>query len=160
MIIFGNMNPLTKKGILPLFFLIMAIAVIIIILKLQSKQSDQVEKRRIDVIGSIKFKGKVINSNVYDFAGKKYYMICVQLDTCNVKSFYVLNNLCALKIKNNIATLSGSVYNPDLGFPEYVEINMNNDGKTKFHFKDGSFDEFKWLLHTNGLTEKEMSFCN
>lgn len=154
------MNVQTKQVAFLSLFLIVIITVFIIIFILQTKQSDKNEKKRVDIIGNIQFKGKVINSKVYEFAGKNYYMICVQIDTCNVKTFYVLNDLCALKIKDNIATLSGSKYSPDFGFPDYVEINMNKDGKTKFHFKNGTVDEFEWLLHTNGLTEKDLNFCN
>lgn len=154
------MNSKIKGISLLLLFFIIVITAFIVIFKLGNRQSERDEKRRLAIIGNVQFKGKVINSKVYDYAGKSYYMICVQLDTCNVKSFYVLNDLCALKIKNNIATLSGSVYNPDLGFPVYAEINIANKGKTKLHFKNGTIDEAEWLLHTNGLTEKELNFCN
>jgi hypothetical protein len=84
----------------------------------------------------------------------------VRLDYCNVKNFFVLNDLCALSIKNNIATMSGSVYDPNDGFPVYVEVNLNRTGETKFVFKDGSTDEFSWLLHVNGLIKADLMTCD
>jgi len=154
------MNPKTKGVIVLLSFFVIMIAVFTIATISDNKHSDNEEKERFALVGKIHFKGKVIDSKVYPFAGKDYYMVCVQLDTCNVKNFYVLNDLCALKIKNNIAAFSGSVYNPNLGFPTYIEINMKNDGKTKVQFKDGTVYEYKWLLHTNGLTPEQMNICN
>jgi len=154
------MNPKTKGVIFLALFLSITITIFIIIFNLDTKHSDQDEKRRLAMVGNIQFKGKVINSKVYDFAGKSYYMICVQLDTCNVKSCYVLNDLCALKIKNNIATMPGSVYDSYLGIPKYIEINMSNKGKMKLYFNSGTVDEPEWLFHANGLTEKDLNSCN
>jgi len=132
------MNRQTKQVAFLLLFLIVMITVFIIIFNLQTKQSDKDEKKRVDIIGNIQFKGKVINSKVYEFAGKNYYMICVQIDTCNVKTFYVLNDLCALKIKNNIATIilnrpdKGNSITNEMGLEIIKTLDKINDDNSIF----------------------------
>jgi len=110
------------------------------------------------MIGNVQFKGKVIDSQVYNFSGKPYVVICVRLDYSTVKKIYILNDLCALKIKDNVATMSGAAYSKN-GCPTYVEVNLNHTGRTKFYWKDGKNEEFEWLLNTNGLMEKDLNRC-
>jgi len=87
-------------------------------------------------------------------------MLCAHLEYATVQNFYVLNDLCAIKIKNNIATMSGTVYDPNVGFPTYVEVNLNRTGITKFYFKDGTTDQFESLLRANGLSDGDLDICD
>src|ERR1700733_12694596 len=116
----------TKRALLIVaIFLVVMITFFIIMMRNWMNQSSQDEKSRLSVTGNIQFKGKVINSKVYDFGGRNYYLICVQLDTSNVKSFYVFNDQAFLKIKNNIATMAAGFLDTYYGAATYVEVNMN-----------------------------------
>ena len=129
----------------------------------QSKTQDEEDKkqlRRIALIGNIQFKGKVINSKVYDYGGKSYYLICVKLDYTTANNFYLYNDLCGIKIKNGIATMSAGVLNSFDGVTNYVEVNMNNNRKVVVHYKNGDKDEFMFTLDPRGISEKDMNSCN
>ncbi|QEC79299.1 hypothetical protein [Mucilaginibacter ginsenosidivorax] len=154
------MNTKTKGIFFILFFLIAIIVIFIIVFNLQSNRSDQVDKDRLALTGNVQFKGKVIKSKIYEYAGKNYYMICIQLDTCNVKKFYVFNERSALKIKNNIATISAGVFVPYYGVVNYVEVNIKNNKKIKFFYKTGDIHEYELNLANNGLSENDMNLCD
>jgi len=112
------------------------------------------------MVDSISFKGRVINSKTYQFGGKNYYVICVRLDYTNVKNCYILNDLCAIKIKNNIATMAAGFLTSANGVVDYVEVNMNHNKREKFTFKNGFIDEFGFGLSNLGLTQQDMDYCN
>jgi len=154
------MNPKTKGYIFIPGFIICMIIFFVICSKISSSHEDSEDKQRKSIIGNVQFKGKVISSKIYSYAGKPYYMLCAHLEYATVQNFYVLNDLCAIKIKNNIATMSGTVYDPNVGFPTYVEVNLNRTGITKFYFKDGTTDQFESLLRANGLSDGDLDICD
>lgn len=144
--------------ILGIVFLLAVIMVVILNID-DSNKADKQERRR-QIIGDVRFKGKVISAKNYDFGGRNYYMLCIKLDFSTKNNFYVFNDLCALKIKNGVATCSGNFYNPDVGYPTYVEVNMNEDGRSKFYFNHGLVHEIDWLVPLNDMPQEDMNFCN
>jgi hypothetical protein len=118
------------------------------------------QKIRLAQIGKLQFKGKVINSKVYKYGGKNYYLVCVKLDSANVQAFYIYNDLDCLRIKNGIATLPAGYLNHTLGIVDSVAVNINNSGKIVFHYKDNARDVFPLGFNPMGLSESDMNTCN
>lgn len=141
-------------------FIIIIIIITVIQTHLDDGKAEKEHKERLVMVGHIEFKGKVINSKVYQFGGKNYYMICVKLDYSSVKEYYVLNNLCAIKIKNNIATIAAGFLSSDNGIVDYVEENIGHNGLEKFTYKNGVVYEGGYGLANMGLSEIDMNFCN
>ena len=83
--------------------------------------------------------------------------MCIQLDYSNVKEFYILNDYCFLKIKNNVATMTGGVLN---AMPKYVEVNIGHSGIQKYIYADGTADDFGLSLANYELTKDDMNVCN
>jgi hypothetical protein len=138
-------------------FLVLILIVFIVTQIIANKQDEIANKKFNEYVGKVQFKGKVINTKIFKYGGKDYFMMCVQLDYSNFKEFYVLNDYCFLKIKNNIATFSGGVLNE---VPKYVEININNSRIERFHYSDGSTDDYGLSLANYGLTKDDMNVCN
>ena len=153
-----------KVKIRPIIFLIvffcLYIIYVIITSEQQSAQQDERYHKQLVLIGKIRFKGEIIGKKIYRYAGKNYYLICIKLDYSNTEQIYIYNNLCGLKIKNGIATISAGFYDPALGEPKYVEVNMNSDNKLKTTYKDGSSTVNICTLDPYGAPEKYMNICN
>jgi hypothetical protein len=118
------------------------------------------QKTRLSQIGRLHFKGKVISSKVYRYVGKNYYMVCVKLDSANVKDFYIYNDLDCIKIKNGIATFAAGYLNHTLGIVDSVNVNINNSGKIIFHYKGNARDELPLGFDPMGLKERDMNVCD
>jgi hypothetical protein len=118
------------------------------------------QKIRMEQIGKLQFKGKVINSKVYKYYGKNCYIVCVKLDSTSVKNFYIFNTLDCIKIKNGIATFAAGYLNHTLGVVDSVAVNINNSGKVIFHYKDDARDELPLAFSPMGLKESDMNACN
>jgi hypothetical protein len=124
-----------------------------------NKKNRAEDRDRKSFVENIQFKGKVIKSTVIDRYGKQYVLLCIKLDYTNTDSIYIFNNLCALKIKDGIATMPGGLYDKDL-IASYVEINMNNSSKNKIYYKNGQVGEYEIGLGSGGLIENDMKDCN
>ncbi|TWI96840.1 hypothetical protein JN11_03953 [Mucilaginibacter frigoritolerans] len=153
-----------KQSVKILIFIIVVIicfiAFVWIIESNSSRQEDKDQQTRLASIGNIQFKGKIINSKVYENGGRTYFMICIKLDYTNTENFYIYNNLCCLKIKNGIATMAAGFFDSDIGVPNYVEANMNRDGKIIYNYKKGDPYEGIFTLEPMGLPESYMNMCN
>ena len=134
----------------------------IVLLSRSNNEAEKARKQKVREvqIGKLQFKGRVISSRIYKYAGKNYYMICVKLDSSNVKSFTIYNELNCLKIHNNIATMPAGVLNNTLGVVDYVEMNINNSKQIVYHYKDRARQEFPLELDPRGVQESDMDFCN
>ena len=141
-----------------LFIFFFILIVIVSMIKMNINSNMVFQKVQAGSLGKIMFKGKVINTSIIKRYGKEYYMICIKLDYTNTNDFYIFNENSGLKIKNGIATMSGGVYIENEKI-DYVEINMNNEKKEKFYFKDGSVDVIELLFHKGGLIESDMDLC-
>lgn len=119
---------------------VVALTIFIVSVVWQKKQDLENEKKALSIIGGVQFSGRVIHHKVYDFGGRNYYMVCVKLDYANVKSFYVFNDLCFLKIKDSIATMATGFYNPYLGAATYIQVNIGNDRREKYYYANGQVD--------------------
>jgi len=86
-------------------------------------------------------------------------VVCIKLDYSNVGNFYLLKNSHGLIIKNGIATMSGGIFIEDK-VVDYVEVNINNNNKEKFFYKDGETEEFELSLGAGGIKESDMRVCN
>lgn len=148
-----------KKETKVLLFLLTIIAVFItvtIITQHYFKGINGVEKRKTEKF-KIQFKGKIIKSK----ETQRLYMICVKLDYSNVDSFYSLDESLGLKIKNGIAVMTASSTLVEEDRVDYVEVNMNNDGKEKFYSKGKLVETYDTLfLGGGGLTEDDMNVCD
>ncbi len=143
-----------------LFFAGIAISLAVLLLIVFENQKDvQENELRKSLVANIWFKGKVINSNIIDRYGKKYLVLCVALDYTNTDSIYIFNDVCALKIKNGMATMPGGLFKQNL-IAAYVEINMNNSLKNKIYFQNGEVQEYGLGLGSGGLLEKDINSCN
>lgn len=136
--------------------IILAIFLLIVI---ENKKNVQENDLRKSLVANIQFKGKVINTEIIDRYGKKYLILCIALDYSNTNNIYIFNDLCALKIKNGIATIPGGLFEQNI-IPTYVEINMNNSLKNKIYFQNGEVQEYELGLGSGGLKEKDMNLCN
>ena len=137
-------------------FIIFAIVTIIN----TDEQSDIDQAKRMELVGKIQFKGKVISSKIYDYGGKSYYFVCVKIDTSNTKNFYIYNSLCGFKIKNGIATMALGVFDSYFGPAIYIEANINNNHLVILHYKKGEPDRYIFTLDPDGLKEKDLNACN
>jgi hypothetical protein len=150
-----------QKGFL--FFGIVSMIFIIITVMLAIFDDNQsqlnIDKNK-KYIGKVQFKGKVINSKIYSYAGKPYFMICVQLDFSNFRDLEIINESCFLKIKNNIATMDEGVYSSDVGVPKYVEVNIGNSGVEKQLTYSGDTNVKKFYLPNWGLSKRDLNICN
>jgi len=127
--------------------------------KYQTNELLKKNKLRLATIGNIEFRGKVIKTAVVDRFGKPYCVMCIKLDYTNTNDVYIFNDLCALKIKNGVATIPGGIY--DVNFIcGYIEVNTHNDKKTKYFYKNGQTDEFGLGLSSMALVESDMNLCN
>jgi hypothetical protein len=154
------MEPDQKK----IFFAMAIIAcflVSVVISQYYNAQRNAVEQKiHLQEIGKLQFKGKVIHSKTYRYFGKNYYLVCVKLDSANVKNFYVYNNLDCIKIKDSIATFAAGYLNHTLGVVDSVAVNINNSGKIIFHYKGNARDELPLGFNPMGLTKKDLNACN
>ena len=118
------------------------------------------EKQRVAEIGKLQFKGKVISTHIYKYYGKNYYIACVKLDSSNVKSLHIYNDLDCIQIKDSIATFSAGYLNNILGPIDSVAVNINNSGKVIFHYKSHARNEYLLGFDPFGLKESDLNACN
>ena len=140
-------------------FVLVITTIFISFIIFENIRDQKMDKDQIALIGNIEFKGKVIKSNIINRYGKAYYTMCIQLDSTNIDNFYVFNDLCALKIKNNIATMPGGLFDKTL-IPEYVEVNLKKDLKVKIYYKNGENEEYSLGMGSGGLLESDLNLCN
>jgi len=153
------MKPVTKQ-ILLIGLLVLAVATVFIVSQVSGeKKATANNAKRLAIVKNIQFKGKVISHKTFDFGGRNSYMVCVKLDYANVKSFYALNSLCFLKIKDSVATMAVGLLDPYYGIPTYVEVNMNNSGKEHYTYPGGKTNAFDLSLANYDLTEKDINGC-
>jgi len=139
------------------FFSLLFIVYVIVTSDKSSNLQDKRFQKQIELIGKIRFKGEIINKKIYRYADKNYHLISIRLDYSNTKDIYMFNDLCCIKIKNGTAVISAGVYEPALGEPKYVEVNMNNDDKIKTTYKDGSSTVNICTLDPYGASEQDMN---
>lgn len=150
-----------QKGFLLIGGMLTIMLVVFIVTTILSNRDSALEARKFkEYVGKVQFKGKVINSKIYKYSGKDYLMLCIQLDYSNFKEYYVLNDYCFFKIKNNIATMAVGVFNPDEGMPKYVEVNLRGNGSEKLIYANGTVDDVGLSLANYGLTKGDMNNCN
>jgi len=150
-----------QKGFLFLgVFFTIFLLIIVFTLVSDHKEAELGDKKYNEYVGKVQFKGKVVNSRIFKYGGKPYLMVCVQLDYSNYKEYYVLNDYCFLRIKNNIATMAVGFFNSDNGIPKYVEVNIKNNRIEKFTQADGTIDTVGLNLANYGLTRDDMNTCN
>ena len=148
-----------KPAIKGCLFVLVITTIFISFIIFENIRDQKMDKDQIALIGNIEFKGKVIKSNIINRYGKAYYTMCIQLDSTNIDNFYVFNDLCALKIKNNIATMPGGLFDKTL-IPEYVEVNLKKDLKVKIYYKNGENEEYSLGMGSGGLLESDLNLCN
>jgi hypothetical protein len=154
------MEPNTRK-----IFFIMAIGAAFLVCMIVSQyfnvqRKAKEHKIRLETIGKLQFRGKVVNSKVYKYGTKNCYIICVKLDSANVKDFYIYNDLDCLKIKNGIATLPAGYLNHTLGVVDSVAVNINNSGQIMYHYKGNVRDERPLAFDPTGVSESDLNTCN
>ncbi|MDN3580543.1 hypothetical protein [Mucilaginibacter flavus] len=150
-----------KKGVLFLtLFFLLGFSIFVVVFFVTESNAGKEDKEILSLTGSIQFKGEVINSKVYDYSGKPYFMVCVKLDTCNVKSLFIINDLVSIKIKDGIATFPIGVLEPYYGIPVYVEENLGGKGMIKLRYKNGLSQFLPFVLANRGLTKNDMGLCN
>lgn len=125
----------------------------------QDKEADLNDHRRLATIGNIQFKGTVISSNTYDRGGRNYFLICVRLDYTNTKAIDIANDLCLIRIKDNIATMAAGFLDPYFGVPRYVEVNINNSGVQKYIYAQGREQSFSLGLARCAAPITQLTFC-
>jgi hypothetical protein len=139
--------------------LIIVIGIIggIIFFSLVILNSEKETQKRLLMLGDLKFSGRVINSKIYDYGGRPYRLVCLKLDYSNKNNFYIFNDLCAIKIKDGIATMSVGA---DPNFVvNYVKVDAKNNS-SNYHYSDGAENLGEVDLKQNGLTTELMNFCN
>jgi hypothetical protein len=150
-----------QRGLIFIGLLLITMLLIFIITSISDHKEMELSDRKYnEYVGKVQFKGKVIHSKIYQFGGRPYFIICVQLDYSNFKDYYVVNDYCFFKIKNNIATMTGGFFNTNYGIPKYVEVNIANSGNERFKHADGSFNDVGLSLANYGLTKDDMNVCN
>jgi len=154
------MNPIVKNVILILTMILTVFTVFIFNMVRSEKKAAKSNADRTAMVKGIQFKGKVISYKKFDFGGRDSYMICVKLDYSNTKSFYKLNDLCFLKIKDSIATMAVGQVDSYYGMPVYVEVNINNNGMEKYTYPGGKANEFDESLGNYNLTVRDINTCN
>jgi hypothetical protein len=154
------MNPVVKQILLIGALVVIVAAVFIVSLVMSNKKATDNNAARFAIVKNIQFKGKVISHKTFEYGGRHSYMVCLKLDYANVKSFYALNSVCFLKIKNGVATMAVGLLDPYYGIPTYVEINMNNDGMERYTYPGGKAQSFDLSLANYDLTEKDLNTCN
>jgi hypothetical protein len=152
------MTPKGKGCLLSAFVAIVFISIIIFITYENNKYND-FHKKQLDIIGNIELTGKVVKLTVLNRNNKNYYTMCVKVNYANNNDFYIFNELCALKIKNGIATIPGGVFDTNF-ITDSVEINWNKSGKEKFYYKNGKSDEFPLSLASSGISKNDLNICN
>lgn len=145
----------TKVLLLLLSVVVIFITVIIFSQHFLNKKSE-VGKRHTEKF-KIQFKGQIIKSKKTD----RVHMICVKLDYTNIDSFYSRDESLGIKIKNGTAVIAIGSDLVDYYKVDYVEVNMNNDGKEKFYSKGKLVETYDTLfLGGGGLTEDDMNVCD
>ena len=124
---------------------------------MQRKAADQ--KTRLEQIGKLQFKGKVINTKNYKYYGKNYYIVCVKLDS-TANDIYIYNDLDCIKIKHGIATFSAGFLNHTLGAADSIAVNINNSDKIVFHYKDNAEEKFPLGFEPMGMHEDDLKACD
>ncbi|MDP9079746.1 MAG: hypothetical protein M3O71_20140 [Bacteroidota bacterium] len=150
----------TIAAIVIILFVLGFIVFVIVTIQQAAVQDELNQRKRMEIVGKIQFKGRVISSNIYDYGGKPYYFVCIKLDSSNTKNYYIYNDLCGFKIKNGIATMALGVVNDAVGTAIYVEANTNNKNKIILHYKNGDTDEYMFTLDPRGLKENDLNACN
>lgn len=145
-----------RKVLLLLLSILTVFIIVIIFTQRYLNHANEVEKKHPEKF-KIQFKGQIIKSK----KTQRLYMICVKLDYTNIDSFYSLDESLGLKIKNGIAVMTASSTLVEEDKVDYIEVNMNNDGKEKFYSKGKLVETYDTLfLGGGGLTEADMNVCN
>lgn len=148
-----------KKETKVLLLLLSVITIFIIVIIVSQhflNRSSEVGKRHAENF-KIQFKGQILKSKKTE----RLYMICIKLDYTNVDSFYSRDESLGLKIKDGIAVMTASSTLVEEDKVDYVEVNMNNDGKERFYSKGKLVETYDTLfLGGGGLTEKDMNVCD
>ncbi|PTQ94941.1 hypothetical protein C8P68_106155 [Mucilaginibacter yixingensis] len=134
-------------------FLLFGLAVQVITRQIQQ---ERLQKRRI-ILGDLFFKGRVINSKIYDYGGRNYRLVCLKLDSGNRKDLYIFNDRCAIKIKDSIATFSAGGDDPNFVI-DYIMVNVQKNVST-YHYKNGNTTTDVIDLEPQGLSVSDMNFC-
>lgn len=110
------------------------------------------------MLGNLFFRGKVINSKLYNYGGRKYRLVCLKLDSCNRKSLFMLNERCFIKIHDNVATLSIGGYEPNF-VVDYVTTDVKKN-QMIYHFQTGDNDTSFIDLKRQGVLAEDVNLCN
>lgn len=149
-----------KTLLLLLSIVIIFIAVIIISKNSVKEDNDSIQKWRDKNIGNIQFKGKVVESKIVEHGGRRYGIVCLDLDYSNTKDFYVFNEFACLRIKDGKAIMSiGFVMQNDEKV-KYIEVNIKGDKKERFFKEGGGVDEYEMTLASNGILKEDMKNCD
>lgn len=117
-------------------------------------------KTRRAEYGRIHFSGKVIHYRIYRYMNKKFYQVCVKLDSANVKSLLVYNDDDAIKIDKGTATFSAGFFNRVLGAADSVSVNMNNSDKVVLYYSTAhAIDTRDFKFEPMGLQRGDLDSC-
>lgn len=146
-----------EAKVLLLLLSVVTIFIIVIIFSQHFLNSQsEVGKSHIEKF-KIQFKGQIMKSKKTD----RVHMICVKLAYTNVDSIYSRDESLGLKIKNGTAVFAIGSDLIDYYKVDYVEVNMNNDGKEKFYSKGRLVETYDTLFLGGGrLTEEDMNVCD
>lgn len=155
------MSKKLKKGIL--FISIFIVVFIITTLILLHKNNKEIDKKQFLLdknLMNVQFKGKIINTKEIERDGRYHDIACLQLDYCNVDSFYLyIPNAAFLKIKNGRAVMPIPTGTSN-GEIDYIEVNIEHSGKEKFYKNGKLIEEYRLSFSSAGLLEKDIGFCD
>ena len=152
---------MNKKGCLILALFVAAWFIVALILfHWNNEQNAKGQIWNKEHLMQLQFKGKIIKVTELTRIGRYYDIGCVQLDYCNVDSFYLyVQGMAFIKIKNGKAVIPMWTGSVNWGL-DYVEVNINHSGKVNF-YKEGKLKESSDLgMGAGGLTEEDLKFCD
>ena len=153
------------------FFLIFSlmfilwIALVCRMLIQDSKFIEEFEKHNIETFKALKFTGNVLAIRQYDYGGRLYGLIYVELDYCNIDSLYVFDKYVCMSISNNIAVFPTNIISTTDTYDQrskailnakYVMVNMDNKMQTVY--KDAEGNKFAEDFDFRSLPFKEKQF--
>lgn len=152
--------------IIALFFLAFVIVIPILTIRSTLKDKSQHLNQIESLYGDISFSGKVVGFHYVKHTGMpEAAIMCINIDSSNVDSFYHFDKYTALKIKDGIATLPiGTCSKSDRGalYEKTVYVSVNESKSHNMIFVTAEKDTIEKALYytSSDLEENDMSICD
>lgn len=162
------MKKLISQIVKLLIFIVLIIIVGIVILQWDViKTKYDLVTHTEEIYGKIRFNGDIIAIHKIRRGGRTYGVMCIKIDSSNIKGINIFDNSTCLKIQDGIATIPTGplvdLRNDHIKFilkATHIAVNMDDSHKMIYYDQDGNSFSTELDYSNNNLREMDMNICN